>query len=248
MHNTIILTSGLTGSSVVTGLIARAGYWTGDRTHKKKDYDTFENEELIQLNLALFQHANVQSNYQTNFSQQAIDRIASLSREIDPEPYRAFMRKCESHRPWVWKDPRLWMTIRFWRQVVDLQSCSFVLLTRDHFQCWISSTSRRIIQSYRHTQAYELGIQDSIAGFLEESRLPYVHITYEGLIAKPDQNIARLNRFLGANMTVQDLASVYRGQLYRRPVSSAPGVAKAVLIYLKNYHERADAKAALPAG
>ena len=49
MYNTIILTSGLTGSSVLTGLLARGGFWAGDRTAKKKDYDTFENEELIRL-------------------------------------------------------------------------------------------------------------------------------------------------------------------------------------------------------
>src|SRR5690242_9748399 len=51
--NVIILTSGLTGSSVLTGLIARAGYWTGSQTFKK-EYDTFENVELIRLNRDLF--------------------------------------------------------------------------------------------------------------------------------------------------------------------------------------------------
>ena len=54
-RNVIILTSGLTGSSVLTGLISRVGYWNGDQTHKK-EYDTCENSELISLNLSLFQH------------------------------------------------------------------------------------------------------------------------------------------------------------------------------------------------
>jgi hypothetical protein len=44
--NVIILTSGLSGSSVLAGLIANAGYWVGDETFKKDDYDTFENREL----------------------------------------------------------------------------------------------------------------------------------------------------------------------------------------------------------
>ncbi len=51
-RNVIILTSGLTGSSVLSGLISRGGFWTGD-THKKEDYDTYENKRLIELNLSL---------------------------------------------------------------------------------------------------------------------------------------------------------------------------------------------------
>jgi hypothetical protein len=82
--------------------------------------------------------------------------------------------------------------------------------------------------------------------FVEENKLPYLHVTYEGLIGEPEKNIARLNEFLDAKLTIDQLASVYRGPLHRRPVSSVSGVAKAVLIYLKNYSERADVKDPLP--
>ena len=246
MHNTIILTSGLTGSSVLTGFLARGGFWAGGRTAQKKDYNTFENEELVQFNLELFQRGHFEANYQTNFSPQAIERVTALARDIDLDPYREFMRKCEAHRPFVWKDPRLWMTIRFWNQAVDLKQCRFLLLTREFFQCWVSTTSRRIIQSYGRTKAYEQSVRQSATAFVEENRLPYLHVTYEGLIAEPEKNIALLNEFLEAKLTVEHLASVYRGPLHRRPASSASGVAKAVLIYLKNYSERADVKDPLP--
>ena len=119
--NVIILTSGLTGSSVLTGLISQAGYWTGDSTHKKKDYDTFENEELIDLNLRIFQEADYKGNYLTQFSPETLARINSLSKTMDGSLYRAFVEKCSQHRPWVWKDPRLWMTIHFWKDILDLK-------------------------------------------------------------------------------------------------------------------------------
>ena len=54
--NVIILTSGITGSSVLSGFLAHSGYWAGDTTHKK-EYDTFENAELIALNLKILQQA-----------------------------------------------------------------------------------------------------------------------------------------------------------------------------------------------
>jgi hypothetical protein len=246
MHNTIILTSGLTGSSVLTGLLARGGYWPGNRTVKKADYDTVENEDLVQLNLALLQRAAYDSTYQTRFSLEMLDRVGTFAREIDLEPYRDFLRRCEAHRPWVWKDPRLWVTIRFWHQVVDLSTCNFLLLTRNHFQCWVSTNSRRIIQSYRHTRSYERAIADANVAFLEENRLPYQHVTYDELIAEPDLTLARLNRFLGASFTLADLAAVYRGPLHKRPGSSLTGSLKAGLIFAKNYHQRVD-RGQLPA-
>ena len=48
--NVIILTGGLTGSSALAGLLTEAGYWCGEDTFKKSDYNTYENAELIALN------------------------------------------------------------------------------------------------------------------------------------------------------------------------------------------------------
>ena len=66
-HGVIILTSGLSGSSVVSNLISRGGYWTGDSTHQKRDYNTYENEALIELNQKLFELAGYNGNYTREF-------------------------------------------------------------------------------------------------------------------------------------------------------------------------------------
>src|ERR1700730_11916059 len=92
--NVIILTSGITGSSVLSGFLARSGYWAGDTT-QKKEYDTFENSELTRLNLQIFQQAGYAGNYIKEFSTDAIARIASLHGTIDDLPYREFLRKCD---------------------------------------------------------------------------------------------------------------------------------------------------------
>ncbi|HXI40008.1 MAG TPA: hypothetical protein VNH83_08520, partial [Bryobacteraceae bacterium] len=117
-RNAIILTSGLTGSSVLTGLISQAGYWTGNSTHKKEDYDTYENQELIDLNLRLFDEAGYKGNYLTEFSPEVLSRIAALYGRIDSRPYELFINRCNENQPWVWKDPRLWLTIRFWNNLL----------------------------------------------------------------------------------------------------------------------------------
>ena len=76
--NVIILTSGITGSSVLAGLLSQSGFWTGDKTYKK-EYDTYENTELINCNLQMLREAGCTGNYAMEFSREAIDVIASVA-------------------------------------------------------------------------------------------------------------------------------------------------------------------------
>lgn len=241
-RNVIILTSGLTGSSVLSGLISRGGFWTGD-THKKEDYDTYENKRLIELNLSLFRQANYTGNYLTEFSSDAMDRIGSLYGSIDDTPYREFLATCNRHAPWIWKDPRLWLTIRFWQNLLDLNQCSFIVLTRGYLQCWVSATLRRQIRSYRDSRAYEQRVKDSATDFLQENKLPHLQIGYEELILTPAEAVSKLNSYLGSSLTVDDLKAIYHKPLYKAPRSSPVDVCKAVMIYMKNYSQRVDALA-----
>jgi hypothetical protein len=240
--NVIILTSGISGSSVLTGLISRAGYWTGDQTHKK-EYDTYENLGLIQSNLRLFREAGYTGDYASRFTPQDISRIAALAGKIDEKPFHEFLEQCNRHRPWVWKDPRLWLTIQFWKKLLPVENCRFVLLTRGLVHCWVSSNLRRHITSYGQLKGYEQSVQRTFLAFLEENKLPHLHLTYEGLIVQPKEAIQQLNDFLGLTLTVDDLAAIYHKPLYKVPRSSAIDFAKAVLIYLKNYSERVTDRA-----
>jgi hypothetical protein len=239
-RNAIILTSGLSGSSVLTGLIARAGYWTGHSTHKKRDYDTFENTRLIDLNLKLFQMAAYTGNYLVEFSSQAINDITSLTSRVSDGAFEGFIDTCNQHQPWVWKDPRLWLTIRFWKHLLDLNDCRFILLTRSTLQTWISQILRRQIISYQYSKNYETRIHQSILGFFEQNRVSYLHLSYEHLILRPADTVKALNRLLETELTIEDLKEVYHKPLYKNPRSSWAEHLKAVAIYAKNYSGRSD--------
>jgi len=238
--NVIILTSGLTGSSVLAGLLARAGYWTGDKTHKKQDYDTHENQELIELNLRIFQEIDYRGDYLVQFSPEAIRRAAGLRNPSCEDACRAFIRKCSAHEPWLWKDPRLWMTVHFWKSLMDLKECKFIVLERNYWQMWISTMLRRQIVTYRRSRRYEQDIKDSAVQFLKDHGLDYLSLRYEDLIVHPSETIGSLNNFLGANLTIDELKQVYHKPLYKTPVSSFREHVKAFLIYAKNYSSRLD--------
>src|SRR5262249_5479890 len=142
--------------------------------------------------------------------------------------------------PWVWKDPRLWLTIRFWKRLLNLDECRFILLTRSPLQSWVSTMLRRQIMTYRYSKHYEDSIKQSIVEFLLENNLSYLHLAYEELIERPAESIQRLNGFVETGLTVEDLEQVYHKTLYQSPRNSWPKHIKAGLIYLKNYSSRLD--------
>jgi hypothetical protein len=226
---------------VLTGLLARSGYSTGARTQVKEDYDTFENSELVKLNLSLFEAVGYTGNYMTEFSPELLVRMDGLHLRIDNSPYVNFVAKCNGDRPWVWKDPRLWVTIRYWRNLVNFGQCRFLLLRRSLFQCWISGLLRRQIRSYKDSRAYELNVQNSIRDFVTDSGARWLDLSYDSLIAHPEETIHNLNEFLNADIKIADLEKLYHKPLRKAPTASAMNTAKALAIYAKNYSERTDA-------
>jgi hypothetical protein len=239
--NVVILTSGLTGSSVLTGLFAHDSYWPGRETFKK-EYDTFENVDLIEQNVRLMGEIGYTGRYEMEFRPDVLRSIAELGSRLDDGRYKDFLTECNRHQPWVWKDPRLWLTIRFWNHLLDWNRCKVIVLARGRLHQWVSATLRRQIRGYASLKRYEDSIEESILSFLGENHIPYLYLTYERLISHPHETIARLNAHVGSNLTIEDLTSTYRGKLHQVPRGSAVDFVKATLIYLKNRSERWDLK------
>jgi sulfotransferase family protein len=236
--NVIVLTTGLTGSSVLAGLLARAGLWAGDAT-VLKEYDTFENLELANLNKRLLKEAGCPIDYSTEFSWRALHTVCAARDRIDLGPYRDFVLRLRARTPWILKDPRLWLTIRFWQQLLSFDDVRFVWLTREPLQGWISATTRRIVMSYGYFRQYEGQINASIEAFLELNALPYTHVSFEQLLLVPEGTLDKLNNFLDLKLTLEDLKSVYNRPLYRKSRGLRDFLV-ASAIYGKNYFQRVE--------
>lgn len=232
----IILTWGLSGSSVLAGLLGAAGYWTGPGTFEKHDYNTHENVDLIELNRELMARVGVGDEYTKFIFPKAIAAIGQLEVPQDGR-YEDFLGRCKANSPWLWKDPRLWMTIRFWDRLLPRQGVRFLLLERDLVQSWISLTQRRIIQSWGYTKYYHDTVRSSLLEYLGSAGRPFLTVKYEDLIVRPEPELARLSEFLGVSVTMDHLNSTYKGRLYRSNKGPADAI-EAALIYLKNYGER----------
>jgi len=235
--NIIILTSGLSGSSVLAALIAQDGYWTGESTVKKSDYDTWENQELVELNKQLLRDIGFVHDWTMHFDAAWPEWVFEKASRLNPQPYREFVERCSSHTPWLWKDPRLWLTYRYWAQFLTEENLCYLCIHRDPWQSWISTTLRRQIQTFSHARKYESGIRQSILTGLNEIQRPYLDLMYEDLIVKPGETIQLINETVGSGLAVQDFVRIFKGRLYKKQ-HGFPGMVKAIAIYLKNYSQR----------
>lgn len=236
--NLIILTHGWTGSSVFTGLISKAGYWFGDDTLQKPDYNTYENIELVELNNRMLKELSYEGDREHEIiTDELIDALTRKADTIDLTPYKEFVERCHEHKPWIWKDPRLAYTIHIWARFLPLKETSFIVLTRDIEQLWISCNLRRHIQSREFTEKYNTGLTNSLKSFLTENQLEFLEFEFEDLQLTPEDTIEKLNKYLDVNLTMDDLRSIYKFPLYKKTKGFKEKLT-AWLIYLKNYRYR----------
>lgn len=236
--NVIILTHGWTGSSVFTALVGKAGYWFGDDTFHKPDYNTYENSELVALNNQMIDALGYAGDREHQImTDKELDDLYQRSFNIDCSAYEAFVQKISQNQPWIWKDPRLALTIRVWARFLDLDNIAFVILTRDDEQAWITSNLRRHIQSKAFTSRYNHAVTDSFKSFLKSKDKKYVQFEFEDLQLRPEYTVDELNKFLGAALSMEDFKSVYTLPMYKKSKGFKDKM-KAYAIYFKNYGQR----------
>lgn len=214
--NVIILTGGLSGSSVLAGLIARAGYWLGNET-KKVAYDTFENDRLVDLDMEILRTAGYLWEDTADIPPPSIERIEEDAVKTDLTPFREFISECDAHKPWLWKDPRLCYTIFFWKKLIDLQSSRFILIKRDLKQTWTGMILRgKMPIPYDKLRVIQDNCVASSEKFLRQGAVNCHTLTFEELLLNPAQEIERINRYLDIALDVADLEAIYNGTLHKK--------------------------------
>ncbi len=237
MNNIIILTPGLSGSSLLASLLVKAGYWQGDETCKKSDYDTFENQDLVAINRHLLAQLNIGERYQKAFDNEWIARIKARETKFDLTPLKQFYAQCELQSAWLWKDPRLWLTLDLWQEIIDLSQVKFILLHREELQLWVSCLKRRQIQSLSFCKRYNQQVCNTIRQQVVGLGGELLEVCFEDLLMQPESAIDSLNQFLDTHLTLDDLKSVYKGELYKKNHNGIDHL-QAALIYFKNYSQR----------
>jgi hypothetical protein len=237
--NVIVLTTGLSGSSVITGLIASQGFWVGNETCFKDNstgrYETFENRRLVELNEKLVDASGIRFGPKTWY--EAHGEKAILTTSIERKVFEGFLFDCRQHSPWIWKDPKMWITfLPIWTELLkgDVYRC--VLIKRRPLNLWLSQVRKRIIYDYFYLRDAEQRGFREMEQALDYAGVAYIRVEYESLIAQPEREIKRLNLFLGLKISMEDWRKLYKEN--KETTGPWLNFLKACLIYLKNYPKR----------
>lgn len=121
MHNVLVLGSGRSGTSLVAGTLAGAGYHLGDDLVEPRDSNPkgfFESRRINTLNETLLQRAVAQSKHQPEGIGRRHYWLAALpdevSLDVDPPTAKAIETACVA-TPFCYKDPRFCYTLDAWR-------------------------------------------------------------------------------------------------------------------------------------
>jgi hypothetical protein len=238
-NNVIVITTGISGSSVITGFLAKSGLWTGEDTVFKDNttgrYETYENTKLVKLNESLTKEVGIIFEGKARYDATARNKLNAIYEEIDTTKYTQFIKECNSHSPWIWKDPRLFLTIGFWGNILDLSDTKIIVLHRNSYELWKSQMVKRIIYSYSYLKNSEDKTRKKLLSYLESNNFSFISLEYDRFTEKPDTSIDKLNQFLETNLKRKHWDDIYRST---SKLSNYKRTLLAYLIYIKNYRNR----------
>jgi len=213
--NVIILTGGLSGSSVLAGTIAKKDYWLGDNT-EKINYQTFENSQLVKLNIELLHKSGYSWDDVMDIPSPSINSLREIDSVSCTNRCKDFVHECNNNKPWIWKDPRLCYTIFFWYKLLNIKSCKFILVERDIKQSWTGIVLRgKTPISFENMKIIENNCIKYSNKFFHEVGVNFLNISFDELILHPEKTIKKINNYLSINLSLKDFQAIYKGSLYK---------------------------------
>ena len=178
---------------------------------------------------------NIELDESSWYDAELFDRLTNETISLDKSRFIKFISYCQQHDKWIWKDPRLWLTLGFWAPLLSECNVTFIVLSRQPLSLWVSMLNKRQLVSYFVLKTLEEKSNKRIQSYLVSEGFTYSLLKYEMLIQQPELEIDRLNCFLNSSLSLQNFTKVYRGNIGDKTYN-LKALLKAVLIFIKNYN------------
>lgn len=209
MRDCIVLGSGRSGTSMVAGALAKAGYFMGDRLYPARDANPlgfFEapeinaiNEELLAPRVPAAQRLAAPQRW-----------LARLDATVDaaPEPVRRRMQALVARAPFCFKDPRFCYTLPAWR--AELGDARFVVVFRDPAvtaasivrECTVADYLAGVAMDAERALATWCAMYRQVLRQYREAppheRARWLFLHYDQMVGRDAGGVARLARHLDA--------------------------------------------------
>ena len=229
--NALILGAPRSGTSLTSAIFARQGYYVGGAARPAisqgddyNPYGYFEADDLIERNVECFRRVAYSCHNSWLFdeisaeSQQLIGRLQPELRD------QQLLDDYNCRSPWLWKDPRMCITLPYWAQLLNWHRVGVVFVERSaddvvwsfHRKGWCGGSKAErqatLARIHQHT--------DAAKAALHKFRIPHLSVRYEDFSVRPEQLANQINECFDLNLSAADLNyqsdlnhSTFRGRL-----------------------------------
>ena len=210
--NIIIVGPPRSGTSLTSGIFAGQGYFAGEQLRSGDDYNPFgyfEDEALVEANVRLFADVGFHFHNTWMFAPIATSQIEAISQLPIEECDRTLVTACKNHEPWMWKDPRLCMTLSYWAKLIDWTNAGVVLTQRNpddvywsfRRKGWCPAGNAHRLKTIERIENHAAMALESV----HEFKLPHITIEYDEYHQRPGELAERINQFSGLELAAKDL-------------------------------------------
>jgi hypothetical protein len=232
--NVIIVGPPRSGTSLTAAVFARRGYYVGEIESTairdgddNNPYGYFEADRLIERNVDLLRRAGFAFHNSWKYGPVADEVPQRLACMPPSQGEHDFVAHYASRQPWMWKDPRLCLTLPVWAKAVNPDNTAILVVHRAADEilrsflrmgwCEDRGESRRQAETTIRLHA------DCAERFARESGIPSLSVDYARYLQDAAGVASEIGALCGLPLTAEDLNvrqelshSSWRGRLSAR--------------------------------
>jgi hypothetical protein len=214
--NVLVVGAPRSGTSLTSAIFARKGYYVGGAARAAvqhgDDYNPFgyfEADDVIERNVALFRRVGYDFHNTWLFEPMSDDAIRRLAAQPPDVADQELIAHYDTRAPWLWKDPRLSLTLSYWAKVIDWQSCVVVLILRDPEDVYWSFRRKGWCaagESARHAAIARIRQHmETAQSTVDRLQMPHIAIDYRDFKDRPGFLAEQLSALAGLQLSPDDL-------------------------------------------
>lgn len=216
LKNVVVAGVPRSGTSMTAGVYARQGYYvTPDETRDLVQEDAtnpmgyWESQTLIERNVEVLRAVDFPFHNTWGFDPIAPEQVARIA-ELEPLPgHRRFVEEYAEHAPWLWKDPRLCLTLSYWWKVLPAADTAVVVVRRDSDEVYRSFRRVQFTKPERESREdIDAMIEQHMATLwaaIEHHGIPYAVVDHRDFFEDPGSAARTLGDAAGLKLESEDL-------------------------------------------
>lgn len=215
-RNILVVGVPRSGTSLTSAVFSRKGYhvgWiekdSGRIGDEGNPFGYFEADDVIARNVEILQRAGYSEDntwLRAMITEEEIGQIDALE---PSQAHREFIRQYGTHAPWIWKDPRLTLTLPYWWKILDARTTGVIVVWRDpeeSYQSFVRCGWYQPSEQAREEVLHRIDVHLNAARrAIEKYSIPHITIHYDEYLKQPEIVVRRIGEFCGLRLEVRDL-------------------------------------------